>query len=310
MTIDLAVIGAQRAGSTRLADTLAAHPGLELPALELPVFEERFFSALALVELDKYYTDSSGVLRGLKRPDYLADPGAAENLHRVNSSCILTVVLRDPVERFVSALHWYQYVKLIPVEPMSEILAQVRAVADTAVEKAWAGNPYANLLSNGMYGRHLLRWLELFGEDCLHILTQEQLRNASSRDAAVNRIFSALGLATQPAATGGKPQRQNAGVYNPHRLKFLSKRPTTFRWEDMSKFEYVPSRLRRSPVRAVVSRGFHAVDQYALAPLCKKSEALTESDLDFLRTLYWNDRVTSGCTSLLDGVSIGGQRAQ
>ena len=78
------IIGAQKAGSTFLHETLRQHPSLFLPRYETPIFEDPFYQAGAVQsELGRILAPARPDQKpGIKRPDYLGRPECPARLAR------------------------------------------------------------------------------------------------------------------------------------------------------------------------------------------------------------------------------------
>ncbi len=102
-TVDAALIGAQRSGTTTLASLLSAHPQIAMAeGKEAHLFDQREVqehgpSQEQLAQFFSHATD--GQLRMDATPIYLYLDGCLEALHRHNPKMRIIAVLRDPAER-------------------------------------------------------------------------------------------------------------------------------------------------------------------------------------------------------------------
>lgn len=230
------VIGAQKSASTFLQDQLSLHPSVEIPEGEVRHFEDPFYSEGAVADLPSLYTQpSSGMVRGIKRPDYLGRPEIAARLHRHLPDARLFVVLRDPVARAVSSYYHFVRHGFVPLAPIDEAFSAL-------LSGEWVGrHPRApEVLSFGLYGEHLRRYLEFYPSERLMIFDQEDL--TTDPQAALHRAFGFIGVDPHFAL----PQRtitvSNRGVYAPFRLRLL-------RTKNRTRFRYSPTMDRRYPRR-------------------------------------------------------------
>lgn len=106
------VAGAQKAGTSALADYLRLHPAIRLPASkEAHVFDDPALGADATRgEVEGRYAAHfpapvDGCLHGDATPAYLFLPAAVERIARYNPAMRWLVLLRDPAERAVSHYH-------------------------------------------------------------------------------------------------------------------------------------------------------------------------------------------------------------
>lgn len=121
---DMVCIGAQRAGTTRLAFLLYEHPEFHIPeylgrilkpnqSQWMSVKERHFFDRTAfgltdlhIEEYRKWFPRPEGTKTGEFTPRYMFDFWVAEQLKAAAPTTKLIVTLRDPVERFWSGCHF------------------------------------------------------------------------------------------------------------------------------------------------------------------------------------------------------------
>jgi len=165
-------IGAQRSGTTWLTDLLTQHPSVGLGTngkkeqhLLHKVGDERL---PASEYLDLFPAD--GVARGDWTPQYLRHASTPAAAARLVPDAPILVLLRDPVERFRSAMR----------------LAATRG-------KSW---PYPVPITvqtwTGCYADQLDMWAAAVGRDRLHVMVFEQVRDQPQ--ATVDAIWARLGL--------------------------------------------------------------------------------------------------------------------
>ena len=206
-----AIVGAQKAGSTDLAASLAQHPEVYLPPDEVPFFEDPFFAASDPAELTRALEPGRGRRHlGIKRPDYLGRPEAAGHLAATVPGLRVLACLRDPVDRARSAYDWYVKNTMLPLVPPDEGLGRL---LDGDLPP---GHPHAaELLDYGRYAHHLRRYRDLFPAEQVHVTLYEDLRAGPDALAAVHRF---LGVAPHEPV----PDRAtNRGVSDPRRLRWL-----------------------------------------------------------------------------------------
>jgi hypothetical protein len=106
---DFVGVGVQRCGTTRWYDLIAAHPEVtgSPAAKELHFFDDLHSGAPDpewLGRYDSYFPRAPGQLAGEWTPMYMAAPWIIPLLARVAPQARLLVLLRDPVERYLSGL--------------------------------------------------------------------------------------------------------------------------------------------------------------------------------------------------------------
>lgn len=250
-----AVVGAQKAGSTDLAASLAQHPDVFLPPDEVPFFEDPFFAASDPAELTRALEPGRDRRhRGIKRPDYLGRPECADHLAATVPDLLVLVCLRDPVDRALSAYYWYVKNRMLPLLPADEGLARL---LDGDLP---TGHPHAGeVLAYGRYAHHLRRYRDRFPPKQVHVVLYDDLRAGPEALDAVHRF---LGVAPHRPA----PDRStNPGVYDPRRLRWLRAGDRfRFDWDAERTYTWRPRRRRR-PLAALPHLAVVGVDRVVLA---------------------------------------------
>jgi hypothetical protein len=199
-------IGAQRSGTTWFTDLLIRHPEVSLGRdgrKELHFFNRFLIRPWSEDEARAYrglFEGAEGRLPGEFTPFYLRGlwiPSLARQA--CGAEVVLVVLLRDPVERFVSAISWYTR----EVEPPAEPGELARWAREKGADALWAG----------MYATQLAAWASHFARDRLIVQQYE----AAARDpaAAAGRVWSALGVqpvdlgeVSTPSATATPPDER------------------------------------------------------------------------------------------------------
>jgi hypothetical protein len=158
---DFLVIGAQRGGTTLLHALMQAHPQIYVPSERKEIhYFDRFFDRGE--DWYRSYFPSSAIGPSVRTvgevtPDYLGTAVAAARIHTLLPGVRLVAILRNPIERALSA---YEYARRSRNErrPLSTYLRDDRTVLE------W-----------GLYGRHLQRYLDVFPRQSLHVLLLEDL---------------------------------------------------------------------------------------------------------------------------------------
>ena len=165
--VDFVILGAQKSGTSYLVARLRKMPGVHLPEHEVRYFRDPFFGPPALLA-SNVGNPGDARLVGIKHPAYLAYPHVPDRLKAHNPDVRMIAVLRDPVERIVSAYFHYLRLGQIPLELPETGLKRV-------IEDSGASPKYADIGGFGFYHRNLLRFLEHFSRDRLLIVEYERL---------------------------------------------------------------------------------------------------------------------------------------
>lgn len=169
-------IGAQRSGTTWLTDLVTQHPRVGLGTngkKEQHLLHKVGDGRLEAAEYLDLFPDD-GLLRGDWTPQYLRHASTPAIAARLVPDAPVFVVLRDPVERFRSAMR----------------LAATRG-------RSW---PYPVPITvqtwTGMYADQLAMWAAAVGRDRMHVLVFEEVR--TDPRAAVEGLWATVGLDPVP----------------------------------------------------------------------------------------------------------------
>jgi hypothetical protein len=170
-------IGAQRSGTTWFTELLCRHPKVELGVNGRK--EQQALPKIAAGRMDPawYLELFQSRLAGEFTPRYLrclSSPKIAAGLCREDAPII--VLLRDPVERFISAMRRYEGRKTRAALPYRAVF----------IEAQWAG----------MYADQLDVWAESISRDRLVIMQYEVLRE--DPQPAVDTVWRRLGIDPVP----------------------------------------------------------------------------------------------------------------
>lgn len=172
---DFVGVGVQKAGTSWWYELIVDHPGVFARA---GIHKERHYlshfgtAAFDRPEVERYhgwFPRPEGAKTGEWTPDYLGFPWVAPLLARAAPEARLLVLLRDPVERFRSGLHF----RLSQGAPDDEC-----TVADA--------------VRQGFYARSLRRYLDYFPRDQVLVLQYE--RCASDPAGQLKATYRFLGL--------------------------------------------------------------------------------------------------------------------
>jgi hypothetical protein len=280
-SLDFVVVGAQRAGSTHLSACLADHPALFVCPDEVPYFEDPFFANTPPSALAPALAGAeAGQRRGIQRPEYLARPECPARIHDHSPQARIVAVLRDPVDRAVSAYFWYVQFGLLPLAPLN---VGMEAILDGTVDPSYRHAP--EIVDYGFYGRHLDRYVSAFGSDQVLVLLGDEL----SQPSAFARVYGFLGI-----DPGHRPQPKrapaNEGVYDPRRLRVLrARRRLVWSWDGVTTYDYRPRRRRR-PWAFIPNAAVVAFDRAVLKNLYGNEKPSLRQDLEArLRSHYQAD---------------------
>lgn len=168
------VIGAEKSGTTWLADMLRQHPNIFIPAQkelhyfnrqmdEAPELENYNFGKPANWYLSLFQGAAEGQILGECCPAYLWDEQAPQKIRDFNPSIKILMILRNPVERFLSSYRYTIQRGLVGPANMQTVLRKYKAL----------------LLDRGAYHRQVKRYLDLFPRDQVEVFWFDDLRKDS-----------------------------------------------------------------------------------------------------------------------------------
>ena len=255
--LDFVIIGAQKGGSTLVADALGHHPDVWMPPREVALFRDPLFSEGKAAELRRWIVQSSSCkLAGIKCPDYLARAEVPPRLLDQDKPPQLVLSLRDPVSRAISTYFWHVRWGLLPLEDPSVGLKKV-------IDGVYSGsNPRAHeIMSWSLYGSHLSHYLEYFKRDQIHVLFSEDLRVAPNE--TLRDVFRFLNV-DDTVSPVLRANAANEGAYSKARLRFLRLRNRYVQWWDPQR-TYVDVRPATGFLPKLVSWSVAGTDRYVLA---------------------------------------------
>lgn len=208
------IIGAQKAGTSWFADKLRQHPDVYMPARELHYFDKDSNFRRGLSWYESHFAEAKGQRAlGEKTPDYLwANGNGVEghlsdvhwNVHRVLPEAKLIAILRNPVDRAISATnHLIRSGRVSPLHSIDDILVG---------KKRYLVEGHG-VIDKGRYYRQIKAYLECFKRRQLLVLVFEE---DVVRDPAAGLIKVCRFLEIDPSF----PFRQLAEKHNaPRRSK-------------------------------------------------------------------------------------------
>jgi hypothetical protein len=169
--IDFLILGAEKSGTTWLADMLRRHPQVFIPPeKELFYFNDRFFESPELPNFNAsqplswylrfFETAAPGQVKGEASPAYLWDEAAPDRIAAFNPDLKLAAVLRDPVDRAFS-----QYLYFIQRGLFKGL------TFEAAIDRR------EDLLTRGLYARQLNRYRALFPAERIRICFFDDLKS-------------------------------------------------------------------------------------------------------------------------------------
>lgn len=206
MRLNFLILGAQKSASTYLQYCLSQHPDVFIYKDELAIFEDPDYENFSEALVDSLFAGRSERRLGIKRPSSIGRPEVPERIRRAVPDAKLIAVLRNPVDRALSAYFYYMAGSYIPLED-----------AETGMRNLLQGR-YAEdhkrsgeILEFGKYYKYLTRYEHFLNAGNLLLIKQEDL--LADRQGTFRRVFEFLDVDPGFQPPGQKARRQ-AGHYN------------------------------------------------------------------------------------------------
>ena len=283
------IIGAQKSASTFIHICLAEHPEVFMPLNEITYFEDPDFQQIKLEEFERLFSDVNGEKAiGIKRPNYLAKPEVPARIKEMIPEAKLIAVLRNPVQRAVSAYFHYVNNGFIPPAPLEKSMTRL---LDGEYKKSYPKSE--EILEYGLYHKHLERYLSFFDRERILVLFQDEI--AKDNLAQLQETYRFLGIDDSyvPRQLNDRPQ---AVVYSIPRLKIL-------RLRNERLYDYNSDRTRlyireQSRLDKAVCQTIDRLDRFVLSRVFgNEKPALSEELRRRLHAFYEED--VSGLEELL-----------
>nr|WP_315383973.1 sulfotransferase [uncultured Sphingomonas sp.] len=209
------IIGAAKAATTWIAHQLRSRDDVFLPGPEPHYFSRAYDRGAAWYE-SLFAAARPGQLIGEKSADYLASPEAPARAAALLPRAKLVAQLRNPVERAYS-----DYCMLYR-------RGQVGPDIDRYLDRHLTRTP--RFLDDGLYARHLARWLDRYPAEALKVILYDDIRGAPEQ--VLGEVCTLLSIPSVPVDRAQVRERKND-----------------------SEAPLVPMALRRlpSPVKALVA---------------------------------------------------------
>ena len=198
--VDFMIVGAQKCGTTALAHFLSQHPQAGMSSQKEPhVFDAPEYSKeWSRQDIDHRYRRyfahcPEASVRGEATPIYMYMPGVAAELKRYNAKLKLIVMLRDPVQRALSAYAMQRTRNRERLPFWLALLAEpIRLLLDKDPRRDRSAAREHSYRQRGLYSVQLRSLYEHFDADHVLIVHAEDLR--THHDATLRRVHGFLGL--------------------------------------------------------------------------------------------------------------------
>ena len=233
MLPNFVIIGAQKSASTFLQYCLNDHPDVYLPHGETPFFESPDYERSDIRDLEKSLANRCEKRVGIKRPSYIGKPEVPERISFHLPQAKLIAVLRNPIDRAISAYHHNIKYGFLP--PIDIQVGMRKLISEPSFLSKYKRS--SEIIEFGYYYKYLREYDHFKKNGQLLVFLHEDF--LSDPLASVQIAFDFLGVHPDfiPKSLNSKPQKV---TYNLTRLKFLSIR-------NRFMYEYEQDRTRLSP---------------------------------------------------------------
>jgi hypothetical protein len=187
MRLNFIIIGAQKSASTYLQYCLSQHPNIYMHKHEVPIFEDPDFSAFSEYYFDSMFNGRSEERLGIKRPNYMGRPEAPPRICRTVPSAKLIAVLRNPIDRALSAYYYYMAGSYIPlVDPEMGLRDLMAGRYKDNYKRAH------EILEFGKYYKYVSMYEHFLNNNRMLLVKQEDLQK--KREETLEQTFRFLGV--------------------------------------------------------------------------------------------------------------------
>ncbi|MBL4585508.1 MAG: sulfotransferase [Flavobacteriales bacterium] len=277
---DFVIIGAQKAASTFITHCLDSHPDIFIPRSEITYFETPEFENEPSTALTSLFIGNEDKMVGIKRPNYLSLREVPERIHATVPNARIIAILRNPVERIISAYYHYMDYGIIPVR---EVESGMTKVLDKEYSDQYP--KAAEIIEFGLYHDPIVRYQSLFGKKNVLVLLQDDL--IVDKMSVMKQLYGFLGVDTSftPTTINSRP---GAVTYNIPRLRFQSSVNALnfeYRYDGTKVFA-----KKKNLFEKIVTKTVARIDRYILLKLLGNKKPKISSNLNKrLHSVYRKD---------------------
>ncbi len=200
---NLFIPGAGKSGTSALHEYLDQHPDITMSKVKEPHFWTPLdFKAYTRSDWDKYLSlfesDPITRYRGESSTGYMQFPFFIERIKQYyDETPRFIFILRNPIDRCYSHYWWLRGMGSEKLSFRDAVMADydLEPGPETKLPEA----NYKSYFQFGLYGKWLSRFFDNFHKDCIHIVSNEELKVDPL--ATVNECFDFLGLEKLDAIT-------------------------------------------------------------------------------------------------------------
>ena len=227
--LDFMIIGAQKSGTTALAQFLSQHSEItvadekEVHLFDDPAFDDHWSTDEISAKYASHFSSSeAGNIFGEATPIYLFLPKISERLWKYKPDLKLIIVLRDPVQRAYSQ---YLMERMRGNERLpfwlSLLLEKLRLKLDRDPFRIDSAHRVHSYRARGLYSKQLSELYKFFPRKQIMILRNEDLRD--THEETMRRVFTFLDVSIESIVSMDVFSNQSDVAHVPVSAYFLRK---------------------------------------------------------------------------------------
>ncbi|MEM8639773.1 MAG: sulfotransferase domain-containing protein [Cyanobacteria bacterium P01_G01_bin.54] len=206
---DFFLVGASKAGTTAICETLANHPHICFSEQKEPDFFSEFDISLNAIPHEKlleyqqlFCVNESHQLLGEGSVRYLNSPQATYWINRYVPSAKIIIILRNPMQRIISLYEMYSRMGIMQMTP----------------DQAFTVESY--VAKQCLLYKHIIRYIDTFSKEQVLIMTFDDFLKDQAQ--AFLRLCQFIGV--QKTSNMTMPERNKGGVPRSKSLSWMSNR--------------------------------------------------------------------------------------
>lgn len=275
------IIGAQKSASTFVQACLADHPEIYMPQGETPFFESPDYERSDIKELERLFDGRSEHCFGIKRPNYLGRPEVPSRIRSHLPDAKLIAVLRNPIERSISA--YFHNINYGFIPPLDLEIGMRKVVSDPLYRSRYRRSP--EIIEFGYYYKYLSEYSHYMKNNRLLIFLHEDIISCPLE--SIQKAYDFLGVSKDfiPSALKSRPQEV---LYNLTRLRLIT-------YRNRFLYDYNEDRTRLSErkmtvVNRMIAGAFAMIDRKLLQKMFPNNKPKVGLELqNMLYELYSRD---------------------
>ena len=267
---DFVMIGAQKSATSFLQTCLDEHPDIFIPHGETPFFRSPDYEDGCIKDISKLFYRRYERLFGIKRPDYLADPVVPARLATHLPDAQLLIVLRNPVDRAISAYFHMMLTNFIPVQDIENGMRYILHDKNFIIKYPQS----ESIIEYGFYYKQIQRYKKYFREEKIKIILHEDLLKNPSFFVEKTYEFLNVDSDFSPRSIYQRPKK---GIHSEARINLNRFRNRLlFYWTSDN------MRMHRKNVgmfKYIMAQNIALIDKFFMAQFCSDKKPSISIDL-------------------------------